>query len=56
MKCPSCGSYNIKDYGDMTHWQCKECNWIFLKKEIRERTIKKLIQRQKELKEKRDGK
>lgn len=31
MRCQSCGGYNITDYGDGVHWQCKDCNWIFLK-------------------------
>ena len=31
MKCPACGSYNIKNYGDVLHWLCKDCHWIFLK-------------------------
>lgn len=33
MKCQCCGGYNITDYGDGTHWQCKDCHWIFLKEE-----------------------
>lgn len=33
MKCPACGSHNIKDYGDVLHWKCKDCNWIFLKED-----------------------
>ena len=41
--CPSCGSFNIKDYGDETHWQCNNCNWIFLKVKPKKKVVKKVF-------------
>lgn len=35
MICPSCGSNQIREYGDGEHWQCV-CKWIFLKDSILE--------------------
>lgn len=43
MKCPGCGSYNIKDYGDSVHWQCKDCNWIFIKKRVHNKRVVKPV-------------
>lgn len=43
MKCPLCGSRNIRDYDDSAHWQCKDCRWIFLKKESKKKVVKKVF-------------
>lgn len=47
MKCPGCGSYNIGDYDDGIHVQCKDCRWIFLiekpKKTIKKTAVKKVF-------------
>ena len=43
MKCPSCGGYNIKDYDDSIHWQCKDCGWIFLRGKAKKKTVKKVF-------------
>ena len=43
MKCPSCGRYNIKNYGDSVHWQCNDCHWIFIKKKSKKKVVVKKV-------------
>lgn len=43
MRCPSCKSFNIKEYGDELHWQCKDCHWIFIKERSKEKIVVKKV-------------